>query len=447
MDITAYFKRLKTFAAAAALAAANLLPAQISDFHEDKILLDKLVENGVLAGDEAAEARKRMAQIPEISVKEPLANTFRMGIYTQMRCQVIQQDYYSASGGGDDTSCGLAIRRAVWFYNADFSADFRLTVAVNLAERVPFDSLNVKKALDTQHLIGTVTFGIFKPDFTMEYTAGSRIKTPERSIINSFWGGKDVGFDDYYHERKGNQCFAGNHIGVSWDGRMPFDQRFTWGASITNAKNAHWNYINKDIGLGYWLNAGYAVKDRDINLKTGLNFGYTTNVASAYDPATDSEKKCAAFGFAPYIILEYKNIFLQSEIAMTSTEHGQTVSDDRAIYTTNSRTSRPYGGMVMFGYSFDVLQWGILEPMFRVSYINTGGAGVAEDNVIYKIKSLNGYYNKVNAYYAGINWYIDGHKLKFLTGFEFFQFYDSPTGATQKNSDVSVFITQMQIMF
>ena len=438
---------LKAAAAFALPLACVCARAQYSEFHEDRLLLETLVEKGVLSGDEAEQARKNMAAIPEVSMKDPFAKRFRLGMYAQARVQAINQDYYNETSSGSDLACGLALRRVVWFYNADFECDFHLIVAINLAEKVPFDSLQVRKTVDSGAFDGNLIFGIFKPDFTMEYTAGSRIKTPERSITNTFWGGKDMGFDDTNHERKGNQCFAGNYIGISWKGKMPFDKRFTWGASVTNAKNAHWNYIDKDIGLGYWLNAGYEVHREGLNLQSGLNFGYSTNVTSAYDPANNGAKRCSEFGFAPYIILEYGGIFLQSEIVVTSMEHGKTVSDDRAVYTTASRTSTPRGGMAMFGYGFDIAQWGRLEPIFRIAHINTDGAGVSESNVIYKIKSLNGYYNKVNAYYAGLNWYLDGNNLKVLTGFEFFQFYDSPTGAVQKNCDVSVFITQMQIMF
>jgi len=232
---------------------------------------------------------------------------------------------------------------------------------------------------------------------------------------------------------------------------MPFDERIIYGLSITNAKNAYWYKLEQDLELAYWWNIGYAVKNDKHDFQAGLNFGYTPNASSAYDSNTHNAVKCECIGSVAYFIYQGENLFIQGEFAITTSEHGKTMSDEHAVYTTDSRSATPFGAFLILGYAFDLGSLGIFEPICRYSYIDTDGAGISENNVIYSIKkSLNGYYNKVDSYYVGFNWYLDKQERrnwKIATGLEYYHFYDSPTSIKSKSCNVSAFITQLQILF
>ena len=433
------------------IATLMFVVAHAQNINNDKNLLDTLVERGILTESEALQTRKKMSESSEMTVQKPLATSLALGFYTQIRYQFSHQRATEGNLVKTRTANGAAVRRVIFLYDAHFNDTTNMIVVLNLVEPSPFDSFYVKKKIDTSVFKGAAHFGVMKPDFNMEYTAAAKLKVPERSTVNSYFGGKDVGYDDYYHESNPNQCLAGNHIGVFWKGIIPFDERFIWGASITNAKNAYWNKIDHNIELAYWWNIGYAVKNDEHDFQTGLNFAYSPNVSYVYNPHTNDKQKSETFGTSAYFIYQGKHLFLQGEACFTISEHGKTISDSHAIYTTNSKEAIPFGAFMIVGYAFDISQIGIMEPVARIAYIDTDGAGVAENNVIYSIKkSLNGYYNKVHSYYVGFNLYFDKlnrRNFKLAVGLEHFRFYDSPTSSQSKHCNVNVFISQIQVAF
>ncbi|MBE6414572.1 MAG: autotransporter outer membrane beta-barrel domain-containing protein [Verrucomicrobiaceae bacterium] len=427
------------------------LCAYAQDYYNEKNLLDTLVEHRILTEQDALQTRKLMVNTSDITMQKSLVKSFNLGAYTQFRYQFSHQKATEGNIEKTRTANGETIRRVIFLYNAHFNDTSNMIVVLNLVEPSPFDSFYFKKTVDLSIFKGAIHFGVMKPEFNMEYTAAAKLKVPERSIVNSFWGGKDVGYDDYYHESKPNQCLAGNHLGLYWRGNMPFDERIIYGLSITNAKNAYWYKLEQDLELAYWWNIGYAVKNDKHDFQAGLNFGYTPNASSAYDSNTHNAVKCECIGSVAYFIYQGENLFIQGEFAITTSEHGKTMSDEHAVYTTDSRSATPFGAFLILGYAFDLGSLGIFEPICRYSYIDTDGAGISENNVIYSIKkSLNGYYNKVDSYYVGFNWYLDKQERrnwKIATGLEYYHFYDSPTSIKSKSCNVSAFITQLQILF
>ncbi len=433
------------------IAKAMFFYAHAQDLYDQKYLLNTLVERGILTEQDALQTRKNMAENSDITTQKSLVKKFNLGFYTQFRYQFSHQKATEGNIEKTRTADGEAVRRVIFLYNAHFNDTSNMIVVLNLVEPSPFDSFYFKKDVDSSVFKGAIHFGVMKPDFNMEYTAAAKLKVPERSIVNSFWGGKDVGYDDYYHESKPNQCLAGNHLGIYWKGYMPFDERIIYGLSITNAKNAYWYKLEQNLELAYWWNIGYAVKNDKHDFQTGLNFGYSPNVSSAYNPKTHTAIKCECIGAVAYFIYQGQQLFLQGEFSLTTSEHGKTMSDEHAVYTTESGSATPYGAFLIAGYAFDLGSFGIFEPVCRYSYIYTDGAGISENNVIYSIKkSLNGYYNKVHSYYIGFNWYFDRQERrnwKIATGLEHYYFYDSPASANSKNCKANVFITQLQVSF
>ncbi len=411
----------------------------------DDYLLKSLVEKGVLSEDEALKARKEMASTP--NALSTTDKKFSLYFYFQFRYQMASQDYVSDFASGDKTSRGMSLRRQVCAFIVKPDDKTRYILTLNSAAPNLFDTTTVSRKIDKGLFNGVLTFGHTLPNFNMEDSRGAKIKTPDRSIINTFWGGKDAGTDDDALNRTGNQCFAGNHIGIFWKGYMPFDECFFYNVAITNSKTGWWSDIGRNMKLAYWFSSGYEIAQPDFSIKTGLNFGYSENVASAYDVSNNGYKNCDCYGVSAYFIMQKGSIFLQTEAVVSSTENGKIQSDDVALYTTNSGRANPFGGFIMLGYTFDLGEFGSIEPIVRYSYLNTNCAGVSENNVLYAVQSLNGYYDKVHACYVGFNWYFYNRSLKLQLGYERLRFSDAPASNQSKHCDVNMGIAQLQIEF
>ena len=107
----------------------------------------------------------------------------------------------------------------------------------------------------------------------------------------------------------------------------------------------------------------------------------------------------------------------------------------------------PMGFYVLGAYRvFKSDAFGEFEPVFRFSYIDTDGRGIRGRDVVFKMSSA-GLYDRVSAYYAGVNWYLNGKYLKFSLGWERYIFEDSPTGGYRPQAVSDTAIAQIQVVF
>lgn len=137
-----------------------------------------------------------------------------------------------------------------------------------------------------------------------------------------------------------------------------------------------------------------------------------------------------AYGVNPYFRLEYCDFSLHAEFMLVSAQYGKTRSADVPLYTDCSPTAVPMGFYVLGAYRvFKSDAFGEFEPVFRFSYIDTDGRGIRGRDVVFKMSSA-GLYDRVSAYYAGVNWYLNGKYLKFSLGWERYIFEDSPRAGT-----------------
>lgn len=424
---------------------SNLIIADFSSHSGDVELLETLVSKGILTTDEAVQIQKSMVETPIVVSSE--VDKIRLGAYTQVRYYSISQEFESPNNVGDIDKYRFSMPRIVLKVFADLEADWTSIMALNLASPEVFDTYFVRKKVDGEILKGILDIGYSAPKFHMEPTNGGRLKTLDRCILNTYWGGKDMGYSASDYSSNAKQCFSGNYMGVFWQGKLPCDERFYYDFSIANAKSGYYIESEQDIGLSYWTSLGYTVSAENLELSCGINVGYTTNLSSVYDTTTGHSKKISCLGFTPYLTMQYDVIFLQSQFVMSNMKYGKILSDDKPIYTTQSGNTTPYGIMAMSGYTFDVGYLGKLEPLFRFAYLYTDGAGVAEGNVLANASSLNGYYNKAFAYYCGLNWYINSYFTKVQFCIEHLRFLDSPTGLYAKEGKVNMVGVQLQLEF
>ena len=425
--------------------ASILFASEETELSPDAVLLDKLVEKNLISEDEARECKKNIAEQPIIT--SPNLNKVRFGGYSQWRYYSMWQDYNSPYASGKISENDFSMPRLVIKVFADLQDDMTSILALNLAAPEVFDTYFIRKKVDGEFLKGILDVGYSAPDFHMESTNGGRLRTLDRCILNTYWGGKDMGFDEYDYSSNAKQCFSGNHMGIFWQGKFPFDERFFYNISIANAKGAYYWEMNHDIGVSYWGSLGYATVSDDLDLKCGINFGYSSNLFSVYDTTGGGSKECSCLGVCPYLIMQYKNLYLHTESVVSNMEYGKILSDDKPIYTTKSGDTMPYGIMIMVGYTIDIGSWGKLEPLFRFSYLYTDGGGVAEGNVLAKANSPNGYYNRAFAYYGGLNWYINSYYTKVMLGVEHLRFSDSPTRSYAKSGVANMIGLQLQLEY
>ncbi len=425
---------------------ATSLFVPFSSFGYDAHMLDALVERGVLSEEEALNARKFSTEFhPAFATK---ANALKIIVYAQVRYMSIGQSFNGSLGKKSTTSNGASLRRQVWAFLANFdeNTDFYLSINTATKEQL-FDSAYLTRKVDGNFIKGKLRLGYYIPDFTMEDPSGAKIKTPDRSIINTYWGGKDSDTVNNALTRTANQCFGGNHLGVYWNGLMPFDERFFVNAAITNSKNAYWDSIGNGFDLAYWVSSGFATKTDDMSIKTGINFGYSSNLTSVYNEKTGKFQECESFGLATYLIMQLKNFFIETEAVVTTTEHNKIQSADSPIFSSKSGRTTPFGAFIALGYTFDIGEFGKLEPIVRYSYLNSNGAGVSESNVLYGVSSASGYYDVVNSIFLGANWYIQGNAIKLQVGFEHLYFSGNPADGADKSARTNVGIVQFQVMF
>jgi len=94
----------------------------------------------------------------------------------------------------------------------------------------------------------------------------------------------------------------------------------------------------------------------------------------------------------------------------------------------------------------------------RYAYLSTNGRGtnisdVVRDapNTLTPAPSTN-FYDNVDSFYGGVNWYIEGTSVKLSAGYEFDQFSGRQTGAlgtgfTGPRTNAQGFRAQLQVQF
>ena len=427
------------------LFVCKLALADATHISTDSALLNTLVSKGIFSESDAMQIKKSMAE--EHVIMPTGDEIIRFGGYTQFRFYALNQEYHSEDKSGEIHRHRFSMPRMVIKVFADIDENYTTIMALNLsAKKEIFDTFYLARQVDSDYLVGELQLGYSAPRFHMEPTNGARLKTLDRCILNTYWGGKDMGFSEEDYSSNAKQCFSGSYMGVFWRGRMPSDKRFFYDLSVANAKNGYYIEQGRKLGLSYWGSFGFDSKIDSVGLMCGVSAGYSSNLVSVYDHAGGS-KRSSCLGVTPYLIVNYENIFLQTQFVFSQMEYGKILSDTKPIYTTQSADTCPYGIMVMPSYTFDIGEWGKLEPIFRFAYLNTDGGGVAEGNILANATSPNGYYNKALAYYVGLNWYINEHATKVLFGFEHLRFSDSPNGARAKESKAYMCGIQLQLEF
>ena len=178
-----------------------------------------------------------------------------------LSARILSLSRLSPTRSGSHVSEGTSLRRQVVAFIAHLENDIEFYTSINTAASNYFDSSKVYKRFETKYISGRAKAGFSSPNFTTENPSGAKIKTPDRSVVNTFWGGKDPGYEDDGSRQTANQCFAGNHVGVFWDGEISQIEGLYYSVAVTSETTEGSkdiiNNISADSGLSYYVAVGY----------------------------------------------------------------------------------------------------------------------------------------------------------------------------------------------
>lgn len=408
-------------------------------------LLDSLEKKGVITASEKSEIKKSSVGIVESTER---SKRIRLLTFAHLRYQNISQDF----GGFSDDRNFFAFRRIIPVLLADLTDNSRALVSLYMPSKTLLNTARYEVDLDTQYLDGTLWLGHEAVFFCMEEPmSGMKIMTPDRSIINMYFGGGDHGFNDgFVGKHSSVAAFSGYHTGAFWNGKLPNNKSVIYRLSVTNSKP---EYITAPAcnSVAVWASLGWdEVQDADNSLQTGVNAGYSSRVVSAVDGRSFPSRVGAygdCWGINPYFLWKYKRFTLHTEFVATAMQYGKSESSDYALYTTNSRCAIPWGFYVLGAYKFDAGFIGDIEPVFRYLYLDTDGRGISENKVLYGANARSGLYSRVESFYGGFNWYVLGNSLKYAIGAEYADFNSAVAGGSFKRDRVLSVIAQVQVVF
>ena len=359
----------------------------------------------------------------------------------------IFQDY---SDGDSFDKGGFAFRRLVPVAVAKFSEDTQLMITILMPSNHLLNTVRFVQEVDLGPLQGTFWVAQEAVFFCMEESeSGMRIMTPDRSIINMYFGGGD---DGYWGGKttsfSSNVAFSGYHTGLYWFGRCPKNESLIYRIQVVNSTHNKVSFDGNN-GIACFATIGVDKQTPDERLRSGINVGYSSRVVAATSQASLPARTVDygdCFGINPYFWWKNGPFTVQSELVATHVKYGRTLNDNIPLYTLKSPDANPWGFYALLAYKFNINPLGEFEPLIRYSYLDTDRRGVCESGVLYEALNKDGLYNKVQSIFGGFNWYLLGQSLKYQLGIEYAMFRDSPSGATSKKSDVLLFTLQMQLV-
>ncbi len=410
-------------------------------------LLDTLVERGVLSQEESLEIKKSNAAAPEISPSAP-ETRIRLFNFIHARYQYSKQTY---SSGESFEKSGFAVRRLIPVVLADVSRNSKIQVSLFFPSRAPLNASHYEYNVDTEYLSGKFWLGYETAFFCMEEPeSGTRIMTPDRSILNMYFGGGDHGFYGGNSTSYSTPlAFSGYHTGVFWNGNLAKNKSVIYRFAVTNSKAEKVGF-GGDNGYAFWTALGIDKADGTNRLRLGVNGGYSTRVVSAVSEASVPSPVADfgdAWGVNPYLLLRRGAFSLDAEFMAVALQYGSSTDPERAHYSTSSKQAAPWGFYVLAAYKFDIPPFGQFEPVFRYLHLDTDGRGVTEGAVLYRTENRGGLFDKIDAFYAGVNWYVLGNNLKYTFCVEYADFNEGVSGGSDRNSGTLLAMVQVQIVF
>ena len=416
-------------------------------FAQDKVLLDALVNKGIISQEEASAAAKQTVQIT--SDNPDLRKFIISGR--------LQTQFYWSEAGSDSpaevpnqSDYGFQIRRIILKLEAKLSDDWRAVISTDCARvnangaKYLLDNYIAKK-ISSEYLNGELFLGYKKVNFGCEENMSSgALMTIERSVSNRYFVGMQ--------SDNGRLGFGTRYVGVYWDAKVKQVEGLAYCLAVTNSINeailpqerlgGDPDGARSDSTPNLWASVSSTRRfSDDINIKFGLNFGYGIGANAVSD-----DRHGYIVGAEPYIIGNVGNFRFWADYLVADVQYGKDFNSSNAV---------PQGFNVCGEYVFDIESWGKLGFAVRYSGLFTDGRGMGMSDVYPKVQNVSAApdkcYDSSQSIYAGLNWYISGNDdVKLQIGYERAELYGSPSDeilAGNKSASADIVRVQMQINF
>ncbi len=407
----------------AALLSASATLAQTSANNNDKALLNVLIEKGVLTAGEAQQITDEMAK--STAGQDVITNTadkYVKKLTLTGRFQTQFADLGTSIDGFNNNppavlpahpvaSEHFLLRRIYLGTKVDFTDNFTGYVNYDFAN-VSFDAAYVRWKQSDALIIDA---GLEKAPFDYEeITSSGSLKAIERSPITRFMdepnNGRRLGAASY---RTG--LFAqGSQDGWFYELAVTNPERNEYSGDSTAGSTAATNSVNGSGGVGnyststnnnfaYYGWGGYAGKYADLTYKVGVETGYLPDQGG---PGTSVGVGNNLAIYGAYVDTTWQDFNLQAEYMSAKSDNAVTVRGQ-------VRAAKPDGYWIQPSY---YLIPKVLEGVVRYSAVNSDNRGVALSDGIRGATS-GGTMNKMDEWYIGGNWYIEGNDVKLQFGY------------------------------
>ena len=407
----------------AALLSSSATFAQTSNGNNDKALLNVLIEKGVLTAAEAQQITDDMAKANAGSdvISNP-ADKYLKRVTLTGRFQVQFADLGTSIDGFQNNppatlpahpvaSEHFLLRRIYLGTKVDFTDNLSGYVNYDFAN-VSFDAAYLRWKQSDALIIDA---GLEKAPFGYEeITSSGSLKAIERSPITRFIdepnNGRRLGASSYRTGlfAQGSQDGWFYEIAVTNPERNEYSGDSTAGSTATtdsvNGSGGVGNYsTSTNNNLAYYGWGGYSGKFTNGTYKVGLETGYLPDQGGPGTSVGVGNNIALYGGFAD---VTYGDFNLQGEY--------ENAKDDNAVVVRGvTRAAKPDGFWIQPSY-YVIPK--VLEGVVRYSEVNSDDRGVALSDGIRGATS-GGTMNKMDEWYVGGNWYIEGNDVKLQFGY------------------------------
>lgn len=282
---------------------------------------------------------------------------------------------------------------------------------------------------------GDLYLGYKKVKFGMEErTLPFDLLTVERSIATNYFNGATMW--DYYDGRpSGYVCtplgIGNRHTGIQWEGKLDnLLEGLNYYVALTNEV---YNPFQRPKGqtanrISYYGGLGFDHKSRYYDMSFGVNYVYSPR-GIMYFPI-EEQGTHQLYAFNPYFMARAGWLSITSEVFLGHAEHGQFIQggfyDEGAPgRAENAPDAKSIGINAMVGVQ--VTDW--IQPYFRYSYLNSGGAGFSSGYLKDVLPNANApfennNFDKGDGYSAGVNITLVPKKVRFSMEWSAHNFID-----------------------
>ncbi len=407
---------------------------------QDKALLETLVKKGMLTQQEAAQIAKE-----SVAVTPSTKSTKSIKIFGGGQGWYTWQDFSNKSGGaaGPQTS-GFTLRYVKLGIEADVGGGWSATVVTDFGTegdtRNYLDKVVASKKIDYDYITGTLELGLRKSNMGYEQNMDDFNQLAiERSIATMFFTRPD-------YNGIGSKNFGSRSVGVFWDGNIIQVDGLYYSlaatSEVTEGGDGLINNVGDSSSLSFYAAIGYKnvadVKGETISYDFGINFGYAPQ-GMVSDLGGANERRGSIWGINPYATANWRGLTVIGEFFLQQIEDYKDYPD-----TGSCRTA--LGANFTAAYKVDIGEWGAVEPVFRVAYVNANGAHVYIDGA--GDDPTKEYFTQAATLYFGVNWYA-AEAVKTSLGYEFgyFDNADKRVGDGDNRFYGNTVRAQVQVLF